>query len=146
MKRSRVLWLVVATTVVLVAAFLISTQFRSVPDLTDVETLVAILTGKGDSRNSADSGVTRNECIYRLGVLRDAKAIPILTSIAMDKEESLHDRTSAAMALGRIGDPASLPVIEALLKDAPQGSACSRHLTDVVNAFGDRHAPPESSE
>jgi HEAT repeat protein len=50
-----------------------------------------------------------------LGRLRDPKAVPVLGGVLTDPDASLDALIAAVRSLGRIGDPAGIPHVDALL-------------------------------
>ena len=64
-------------------------------------------------RNNEEDPGLKQICIITLGKMQDRRAVPALKKITLDKDVS----HNAALALGEIGDPAALDVLENLLYD-----------------------------
>lgn len=59
-----------------------------------------------------DSALLKHECAYCLGQMQDTYAIPVLNQVLSNAEEHPMVRHEAGEALGAIGDPQSIDILE----------------------------------
>ncbi|KAJ3599366.1 hypothetical protein NHX12_033329 [Muraenolepis orangiensis] len=64
-----------------------------------------------------DSALLKHELAYCLGQMQDKRAIPTLTAVLRDTQQDPMVRHEAGEALGAIGDPVVLPILEEYAKD-----------------------------
>ncbi|KAG7280747.1 hypothetical protein CRUP_037677 [Coryphaenoides rupestris] len=64
-----------------------------------------------------ESALLKHELAYCLGQMQDRQAIPTLTAVLKDTQQEPMVRHEAGEALGAIGDPVVLPILEEYSKD-----------------------------
>eukprot|EP00741_Cyanophora_paradoxa_P013796 tig00020710_g13318.t1 len=84
-------------------------SLRNLPCPDSVDALAAAL--------DDESALLKHELAYCMGQMREVHAIPVLTRVLRDVKEDAMVRHEAAEALGAIGDPSVLGVLEEYAKD-----------------------------
>jgi HEAT repeat protein len=85
----------------------------------------------------------RRNAIQVLGQLKAVEAVPELQRLVVGKEKE--DRESASYALGRIGDPTSIPNLMLALKSEPDDEALKAHCW-AIGELGEVQALPRLEE
>lgn len=85
----------------------------------------------------------RRNAIQVLGQLKAVEAVPELQRLVVGKEKE--DRESASYALGRIGDPTSIPNLMLALKNEPDDEALEANCW-ALGEFGEVQALPRLEE
>ena len=122
----------------------LSKRFRALFSLRNIEGEAAI---KEISRCFADSSsLLKHELAYCLGQKQDKRAIQILVDVLKDTNQEAMVRHEAGEALGAIGDPSCIELLESYVEDPiPELSETCRLAIDRIRWNSERESDYEES-